>query len=142
MTLPWVDVTGFCNDNTIPKAVNGTLILDQAAPLGKIKIPQDKEILITLSAQINIFTLNTATSKKGREDEFYGNIGATSAMAGVDVRLYAIPEGGGNSTLCEPGQVTMASVTMASRDVELRNRGLEPTLPTKTVLSTLSPRTA
>jgi len=92
--------------------------VDQFADLGKIKIPQDKEILINLSAQINIFTLNTATSKKGRQDEFYGNIGATSAMAGVDVRLYAIPErAGGIGVLCEPGRVTMAS-----RYVELRNR--------------------
>ena len=92
------------------------LVLNQVVPLGKIKIPNDKEILITLSAQINLFTLNTATSKKP-SDSYYGNIGATSAMAAVAVKVYAVPKGNGDTILCEPGEVTMSS-----RYVELRNQ--------------------
>ena len=89
----------------------------QAAPLGAIKIPNDKEISITLSAQVDLFSVNTATSKKGKQDTFSGTIGATSTMAGVDVELHAVPVGGGDTVECAPG-----AVTMASRYVELRNQ--------------------
>lgn len=113
-----VCVNGQCLDTFCGEESDTTndFVLSQGVALGKIKIPNNKEILLTLSAQINIFTLNTATSKKPTTS-YYGNIGATSAMAGIDVAIYALPQRGGGSVMCAPGQVTMAS-----RYVELRNR--------------------
>lgn len=105
----------FCSENA---SKSEDMVLEQVVGLGKIKIPNNKEILVTLSSQINIFTVNTATSRKGK-DTNVGNIGATSAMAGVKVVLYAVPEraGEGDAVMCQPGEVTMAS-----RYVELRNQ--------------------
>lgn len=109
--------------NTCDLSINEkghNFVLNQVVGLGKLKIPQSHEILVTLSAQINIFTLNTATStKKGGRDQFdpedyYGNIGGTAAMAGVMVGLLAV-DSDGDETTCEPGEVIMAS-----RFVEVR----------------------
>lgn len=114
--------------------VEKELVLSQFANVGMMKIPQGKEMLINLSAQIDILTVNTATSVKngGRAlakpggvnpvdpDNFYGNIGATSASAGVTVSLFAIPQrpSGAKTVECKPE----GGVTMASRYVELRNQ--------------------
>lgn len=93
------------------------LKLSQISSLGKIKIPQNKEILVTLSSQIDILTVNQATSKKPSDrTEFWGNIGGTYSFAGVDVEIIAKAADGTMSDPCLPGKVTMAS-----RAVELKN---------------------
>lgn len=115
-----------CNEKW-PTEDAETFKLAQVVRLGKLKIPQQQEILVTLSAQIDIFTLNTATSKRDPFDpvNYYGNIGGTKAMAGIDVDLVAVSL---NSTgqevehYCAPGKVTMASRMV---EVRLSSRLLE-----------------
>ena len=112
-----VDYEGLC-DESVPweQSVQSDLKLSQISSLGKIKIPQNKEILVTLSTQIDILTVNQATSKKpSGSTEYWGNIGGTSAYAGVVVELFAKATDG-TLTSCLPGKVTMAS-----RAVELKN---------------------
>ena len=60
------DYEGLC-DESVPweQSVQSDLKLSQISSLGKIKIPQNKEILVTLSTQVDILTVNQATSKKG-----------------------------------------------------------------------------
>eukprot|EP00568_Trieres_chinensis_P001359 CAMPEP_0183290698 /NCGR_PEP_ID=MMETSP0160_2-20130417/330_1 /TAXON_ID=2839 ORGANISM="Odontella Sinensis, Strain Grunow 1884" /NCGR_SAMPLE_ID=MMETSP0160_2 /ASSEMBLY_ACC=CAM_ASM_000250 /LENGTH=119 /DNA_ID=CAMNT_0025451351 /DNA_START=172 /DNA_END=527 /DNA_ORIENTATION=- len=50
----------YCDSITVNQA---DVVLEQTSDLGLLKIPQGKEILATLSAEINLFTLNTATSE-------------------------------------------------------------------------------
>lgn len=107
----------YCDSITVNQA---DVVLEQTSDLGLLKIPQGKEILATLSAEINLFTLNTATSEtKGgpNKEENTGNIGVTKTMAGVDVELVAISDTTEEDFTCAPGKITMAS-----RFVELRNQ--------------------
>lgn len=107
-----VNITDLCDQATMNDSVDA---VSQLAPLGKIKIPQNKEIHITLSAQIDILTVNQATSKK-QTTSYWGNIGGTTASAGVTVEVFAQPVGEDTLIKCDPGRVTMAS-----RAVELKN---------------------
>lgn len=103
---------GGVTSNPDPKEIDPAL--SQISNLGKIKIPQNKEILVTLSAQIDILTVNQATSKK-QTTSYWGNIGGTSSYAGVTVEIHAMASDG-TSVTCLPGEVTMAS-----RAIELKN---------------------
>lgn len=91
-------------------------MLDQQVSLALLKIPQSKEILVGLSTQVSLMTINTATSQKGKTTEYFGNIGATGAFAGLGVTLYAV-NSDNKAIECHPGEVTLAS-----RYVELRNQ--------------------
>lgn len=108
-----VDIDALCNSAESDTNEN-MLNLTQISPLGLIKIPQNKEILVTLSSQIDILTVNQATSKKPT-DSYWGNIGGTYAFAGVNVKLSAVNTEG-DKTTCYPGEITLAS-----RAVELKN---------------------
>lgn len=109
-----VEISDLCDES--PNVFESDLKLSQISSLGKIKIPQNKEILVTLSTQIDILTVNQATSKKpSGSTQYWGNIGGTSAYAGVVVELFANATDG-TLTSCLPGKVTMAS-----RAVELKN---------------------
>jgi hypothetical protein len=70
--------------------------------LARIKVPQDKELLVGLSAEIG---LTTDTSIKGQQG------GAARAIAGARARaaVFACPVDGGACTeLAEPGPVTLS----------------------------------
>eukprot|EP00568_Trieres_chinensis_P018754 CAMPEP_0183327240 /NCGR_PEP_ID=MMETSP0160_2-20130417/83664_1 /TAXON_ID=2839 ORGANISM="Odontella Sinensis, Strain Grunow 1884" /NCGR_SAMPLE_ID=MMETSP0160_2 /ASSEMBLY_ACC=CAM_ASM_000250 /LENGTH=293 /DNA_ID=CAMNT_0025495365 /DNA_START=129 /DNA_END=1010 /DNA_ORIENTATION=- len=99
------------------QVVSEDFALAQATPLGLMKVPQGQEILATLSAEIDIVTLTTATSTtKGKKEQETSNVGSTKAMAGVSVELVAIKEDTREQKVCSPGPVTMAS-----RFVQLSN---------------------
>ena len=109
-----VDIPGLC-EGAGPFGSNDDAIILQISSLGKIKIPQKQDILATLSSQIEILTVNQATSKKRAEDPYFGNIGGTYSFAGVTVEMIA-EASDGTVTKCHPGKITMAS-----RAVELKN---------------------
>jgi hypothetical protein len=69
--------------------------------LATIKVPQDKELLIGVSAEIGLVT---DTSVKGK------NGGAARAVAGgkAYVTVFAVPQNGGNSVKAAPGQIMLS----------------------------------
>lgn len=69
--------------------------------LATIKVPQGKELLIGVSAEIGLVT---DTSVKGK------NGGAARAVAGGEayVTVFAVPQNGGNSLEAEPGQIMLS----------------------------------
>ena len=69
--------------------------------LATIKVPQDKELLIGVSAEIGLLT---DTSVKGK------NGGAARAIAGAEayVTVFAVPKDGGNSEEAAPGQIMLS----------------------------------
>jgi hypothetical protein len=108
-----------CTALDLDAETSSNLVFSQVAPLNRMKIPNDKEVLITVSAQIDLFTMNTATSKGNKNQDstsIYGNIGGTKAVAGINVGLFAFPSDGADPIQCAPGDVTLAS-----RMIELRN---------------------
>lgn len=99
---------------------NTTLELDAGKGLGKIKVPQKKDVLIGLSAVITIITANEATSKKGRTSDT-GTIGSSMAMGGLQAQMILHC-----TTSSSPDPVTIVGkpglVTFASRKVTLKNQ--------------------
>lgn len=70
--------------------------------LATIKVPQSKQLLVGVSAEIGIVTYNMIKGKNGGS--------ATSlAEAGAHVNLFAVPRDGGPEIELEPGQVTLSS---------------------------------
>lgn len=69
--------------------------------LAKIKVPQDKELLIGVSAEIGIVT---DTSIRGKE----GGSAKAIAGAGARVKIFAVPEAGGNSIAAKPGPIMLS----------------------------------
>lgn len=69
--------------------------------LATIKVPQDKELLVGVSAEI---VLVTDTSVKGKEG------GAAKAIAGAEayVTVIAVPRDGGDSQTAEPGLIMLS----------------------------------
>jgi hypothetical protein len=69
--------------------------------LATIKVPQGKELLIGVSAEIGLVT---DTSVKGK------NGGAARAVAGgkAYVTVFAVPQNGGNSVKAAPGQIMLS----------------------------------
>jgi hypothetical protein len=69
--------------------------------LATIKVPQDKELLIGVSAEIGLVT---DTSVKGK------NGGAAKAIADGEafVTVFAVPQDGGNSVEAAPGQIMLS----------------------------------
>jgi hypothetical protein len=84
-----------------PTAVD-TQVFDEnlGYTLARIKVPQDKELLVGVSAEIGIVT---DTSIKGK------NGGAAVAMAGGEagVLIVAVPVNGGDDQIAEPGVVVL-----------------------------------
>jgi hypothetical protein len=74
--------------------------------LATIKVPQDKELLVGVSAEIGIVT---DTSVKGK------NGGTAVATAGGEayVTVYAVPRDGGNSLEAAPGQIMLSKRVQA-----------------------------
>lgn len=66
-----------------------------------MKVPQDKEILVGLSAEV---LLVTDTSIKGKD----GGYARSLAYAGAGVTLSACPVAGGDCTIADPGSVILA----------------------------------
>ena len=76
--------------------------LNAGYTLATIKVPQDKELLVGVSAEVGILT---DTSLKGRN----GGAAKSIAGGGAAVMVVAVPTGGGDGNIAEPGPVVLAA---------------------------------
>lgn len=74
--------------------------------LARIKVPQDKELMVGVSAEIGIVT---DTSVKGK----LGGTAKAIADGEAYVNVYAVPVDGGNSIPAEPGQIMLSKRVQA-----------------------------
>ena len=99
--------------STVPALESAVTITDAEADTGVIvdsqtghtlatmRVPQDKELLVGVSAEIGLIT---DTSVKGKDG------GAAKAIAGGEayVTVFAVPRDGGDSQLAAPGQIMLS----------------------------------
>jgi hypothetical protein len=73
----------------------------QGYTLATIKVPQDKELMVGVSAEIGLVTFGQVKGKNG---------GTATAIAGSEayVNVFAVPRGGGDAIKLEPGQVMLS----------------------------------
>ena len=78
--------------------------LNAGTTLATIKVPQDKELLVGVSAEVGLVT---DTSIKGKN----GGTARSIAGAGAQVVVFAVPVAGANGTeaVAEPGPVVLAA---------------------------------
>lgn len=76
--------------------------LNAGYTLATIKVPQDKELLVGVSAEVGILT---DTSLKGKN----GATAKSIAGGGAAVLIAAVPTGGSDGQLAEPGPVVLAA---------------------------------
>jgi hypothetical protein len=99
----WTTEPGLASVAVITDASVDTVLVDSHTgyTLATIKVPQDKELLIGVSAEIGLVT---DTSVKGK------NGGAASSIAGGEayVTVFAVPRDGGNSVEAAPGQIMLS----------------------------------
>jgi hypothetical protein len=82
---------------------NSAFDLDAGYTLARIKVPQDKELLVGVSANVGIVT---DTSIKGQA----GGAARSIAGAGAGVLVFAVPVGAnGSSAIAQPGFVVLNS---------------------------------
>jgi hypothetical protein len=99
----WTTEPGLESVVVITDASTDTVMVDSNTgyTLATIKVPQDKELLVGVSAEIGIVT---DTSIKGK------NGGAARAIADGEayVTVFAVPWDGGNSVEAAPGQIMLS----------------------------------
>jgi hypothetical protein len=99
----WTTEPGFESMVVIPETGTDTVMVDSNTgyTLATIKVPQDKELLIGVSAEIGLVT---DTSVKGK------NGGAARAVADGEayVTVFAVPRDGGNSVKAAPGKIMLS----------------------------------
>jgi len=76
--------------------------LNAGATLATIKVPQDKELLVGVSAEVGLVT---DTSIKGKN----GGTARSIAGAGAAVVVFAVPSANGTAAVAEPGPVVLAA---------------------------------
>jgi hypothetical protein len=99
----WTQELGLESVVVITDANVDTVLVDAdtAYTLATIKVPQDKELLVGISAEIGLVT---DTSVKGKN----GGTATSLADAAGYVTVFAVPRAGGNSIMAEPGQITLS----------------------------------
>jgi hypothetical protein len=99
----WSETAALVSIAEIKDAETDTVVTDShnGFTLASIKVPQDKELLVGVSAQIGLIT---DTSVKGK------NGGSATALAGGEayVTVFAVPRDGGDSVEAEPGQIILS----------------------------------
>ena len=99
----WTTEPGLESAVIITDASTDTVFVDSKTgyTLATIKVPQDKELLIGVSAEIGLVT---DTSVKGK------NGGAARAIADGEayVTVFAVPQDGGNSVKAAPGKIMLS----------------------------------
>ena len=99
----WSTVPALESAVVITDATTDTVMVDSNSgyTLATIKVPQDKELLVGVSAEIGLVT---DTSVKGK------NGGTARAIADAEafVTVFAVPQDGGNSEEAAPGQVMLS----------------------------------
>jgi hypothetical protein len=74
---------------------------DSGHTLALIKVPQDKELLVGVSAEIGLMTF---TAVKGKN----GGSGTSVADAEAAVYIHACPVGGGDCVMAKPGKIKLS----------------------------------
>jgi len=98
----WSTVPALASVAVIPDTENISVGPRAGYTLATIKVPQDKELLVGVSAEIGLVT---DTSVKGKES------GAAKAIAGAKayVTVFAVPRDGGPILEAAPGQIMLSS---------------------------------
>jgi len=99
----WSTVPALESAVVITDATTDTVMVDSNSgyTLATIKVPQDKELLVGVSAEIGLVT---DTSVKGK------NGGTARAIADAEayVTVFAVPQGKGTSAVAAPGQIMLS----------------------------------
>lgn len=99
----WTDKPALASVAVITDATEDTRVVDSNVgyTLATIKVPQDKELLVGVSAEIGLVTYG---SVKGR------NGGSATAIADAEayVTVFAVPRAGGASLTAAPGKIILS----------------------------------
>lgn len=104
----WTTKPGLASVVNIANATTDQVLVDSKTgyTLATIKVPQDKELLVGVSAEIGLVT---DTSVKGKN----GGTATSTADGEAYVTVYAVPRDGGNSTEAAPGQIMLSKRVQA-----------------------------
>jgi hypothetical protein len=104
----WTDKPALASIAIITDATVDTVMVQEKTgyTMATIKVPQGKELLVGLSAEIGLVT---DTSIKGKN----GGTAKSIADAAAYVTIYAVPVGGGSSITAAPGQITLSKRVQA-----------------------------
>ena len=99
----WTDEPALASVAVITDATVDTVVVDENAgyTLATIKVPQDKELLVGVSAEIGLVTYGSVKGKNG---------GSAKAIADAEayVTVFAVPKAGGNPLMAAPGQIILS----------------------------------
>lgn len=99
----WTDEPALASVAVITDATADTVVVDSHTgyTLATIKVPQDKELLVGVSAEIGLVTYGAVKGKDG---------GTARAIAGAEayVTVFAVPKDGGDSVEAAPGQIMLS----------------------------------
>ena len=99
----WTDTPALASVAEINDATADTVVVDSKTgyTLATIKVPQDKELLVGVSAEIGLVTYGSVKGKNG---------GSAKALADAEayVTVFAVPKAGGSTETAEPGQIMLS----------------------------------
>ena len=99
----WTDTPALASVAVITDATVDTVVVDSHVgyTLATIKVPQDKELLVGVSAEIGLVTYGSVKGKNG---------GSATAIADAEayVTVYAVPKAGGADLVAAPGQIMLS----------------------------------
>jgi len=99
----WTDTPALASVAVITDAEVDTVVVDSNTgyTLATIKVPQDKELLVGVSAEIGLVTYGLVKGKNG---------GSAKALADAEayVTVFAVPKSGGSSTTAAPGEIMLS----------------------------------
>lgn len=135
----YTDTPALSSVAVITDATTDTVVVDSkdGYTLATIKVPQDKELLVGVSAEIGLGTYGEVKGKNG---------GSAKAIADAEayVTVFAIPKAGGASVTAEPGLImlskrvqelsaTLGGVIQECTDGDTDYDGTADTLPDGTI---------
>jgi len=104
----WTDTPGLASVAVITDATVDTVVTDSKTgyTLATIKVPQDKELMVGISAEIGLITDTSVKGKLG---------GTASSIAGAEgyVNVFACPRDGGDCIPAAPGQIMLSKRVQA-----------------------------
>jgi hypothetical protein len=99
----WTDTPALASVAVITDATADDVVVDENVgyTLATIKVPQDKELLVGVSAEIGLVTYGSVKGKNG---------GSAKAIADAEayVTIFAVPKAGGADITAAPGQVILS----------------------------------
>jgi hypothetical protein len=99
----WTDTPALASVAVITDATVDTVVMDTHSgyTLATIKVPQDKELLVGVSAEIGLVTYGSVKGKNG---------GSAKAIADAEayVTVFAVPKDGGADLTAAPGQIILS----------------------------------